>query len=422
MISFDPSRLDVSEIESGQYGLFYGDRVLHTLPGKPVSHRSQRLLFHIRDELDSHGLLRIKDDTLVKPHFNSSYTILGVEQELVASDTDRTWDFRRWLGNDPILHPCAGPEIIDQMARWECVDTYLASIGLHRLNLPLLYDDRSLHSSDEEYAEAVEGALPPQEYAERVSKEYQSLFPAQRAVTLHLNHIHHGLLLLPMVLAQGGCSSAEYANAALAAHAALSQAFPDATPSGHQKDFEAMRGHAETALAYIRASGVEPMMQRFVLGEKVLSDELRDNEFKEVKGANPVDAIKNTADEYVVAYLNSCGGRILWGIRDSDGVCVGVQLSYEQRDRVRREVVSKLKEIKPSIDPSQYRITLHRVVEGGSYKDDLFVVEVCVPSVPNSEPYYTGGNECFVRLDGVKKKLSGPELTDWIRRRITHKT
>lgn len=163
-------------------------------------------------------------------------------------------------------------------------------------------------------------------------------------------------------------------------------------------------------------------MQRFVLGEKVLSDELRDNEFKEVKGANPVDAIKNTADEYVVAYLNSCGGRILWGIRDSDGVCVGVQLSYEQRDRVRREVVSKLKEIKPSIDPSQYRITLHRVVEGGSYKDDLFVVEVCVPSVPNSEPYYTGGNECFVRLDGVKKKLSGPELTDWIRRRITHKT
>lgn len=53
----------------------------------------------------------------------------------------------------------------------------------------------------------------------------------------------------------------------------------------------------------------------FVLNRPADIEETRQYEFKEVKGGKPLDTIKNTCDEYVVAFLNSAGGRIFW--RDS---------------------------------------------------------------------------------------------------------
>lgn len=145
------------------------------------------------------------------------------------------------------------------------------------------------------------------------------------------------------------------------------------------------------------------------------SDETRQIEFKEVRGVNPVKAIVNTADEYAVAFLNSEGGKILWGIRDSDKVVVGVALSDGDRDRLRRDVMAKLGEIQPQIDPSQFRLEIHKL-EGGD--ENRFVIELSVPPGAPSTPYYTSSHQCFVRLEGVKRKLTGPQLTDWIQRRI----
>ena len=51
---------------------------------------------------------------------------------------------------------------------------------------------------------------------------------------------------------------------------------------------------------------------QFILNQPVSVEETRHYEFKEIKGRNPVDTIKNTVDEYVVAFLNSEGGRIYW--------------------------------------------------------------------------------------------------------------
>ncbi len=57
-------------------------------------------------------------------------------------------------------------------------------------------------------------------------------------------------------------------------------------------------------------------------------EETRFFEFKEIKGANPVNSIKNTCDEYVVSFLNSNGGSVFWGIRDNDRIVVGVIVNY----------------------------------------------------------------------------------------------
>jgi DNA modification methylase len=160
---------------------------------------------------------------------------------------------------------------------------------------------------------------------------------------------------------------------------------------------------------------------RFVLGQRVTREENRHWEFKEIKGTNPIDSIKNVADEYVVAFLNSGeGGRILWGVRDTDGEFVGVSLNRQQRDRLKRVLIDKLSTIQPSIDPTAYRINLHEILDDrGRAVPDLYMVEIVVPRVVSRDPYYTGGNEVFVKTDAGKKKLSGPEQTDFIKRRLS---
>lgn len=156
---------------------------------------------------------------------------------------------------------------------------------------------------------------------------------------------------------------------------------------------------------------------RFSLGETLLLEETRHLELKEVKSTNAVRAIVDVADEYAVAFLNSEGGRVLWGIRDADKTVVGVELIPADRDRLRRDITGKLGEVQPQLDPSRFKLTIHPVINGGP---NLVVIELEIPAGQSTKPFYTGSHECFVRADGVKKKLSGQQLTDWILSRATN--
>jgi Putative DNA-binding domain len=160
-----------------------------------------------------------------------------------------------------------------------------------------------------------------------------------------------------------------------------------------------------------------PTLRRYVLGERLDGDEDRLVEYKEIKGSNPVDAIKNAADEYAVAFLNSSGGRMFWGVRDGDRVVVGVPLAYADRDKIRQIVTNKLSGIKPQIDPTSFRLEFHEVFDGGSPVPDLSVVELVIPESGGSTLFWTEGDETFVMLDGVKKRLQGPQIEAFIRSR-----
>jgi DNA modification methylase len=170
------------------------------------------------------------------------------------------------------------------------------------------------------------------------------------------------------------------------------------------------------------ATGFDDLFARdvghLVFGKPIHVEETREYEFKEVTSNRPIDTIANAADEYAVAFLNSQGGRIFWGVRNNDRVVVGVKLTWEERDRLRQIVTNKLVAIRPHIDPTAYRLEVHPV-EHPDRTTDLVVVELVVPRVKATMPYFTGGNDAFVRLDGVKRKLVGPELSEWILRRVS---
>ena len=159
---------------------------------------------------------------------------------------------------------------------------------------------------------------------------------------------------------------------------------------------------------------------KFIVGKPVPFEETRHCEFKEIKGRNPVDTIKNTCDEYVVAFLNSEGGKILWGIRDADRCVVGVMLDAKERDHLRRLVTEQLVKIRPPVAPTAYRISLQSVYADDASTEplpDLFVVEILAPASDSILLHATGGNEIYVRTDAGKRKLSPEEIQDEARRR-----
>lgn len=159
-----------------------------------------------------------------------------------------------------------------------------------------------------------------------------------------------------------------------------------------------------------------PSAARFVLGETLALEESRTLEFKEVTSSHPVNAIANAADEYAVAFLNGDGGAILWGVRDIDHVVVGVALPLGERDRLRQLVLGKLHAIQPSIDPTQFRLELHPVQDAPAERH-LMIVELIVPAGEHVDPFHTASGEVFVRVEGVKKKLTITQLAAWVRNR-----
>jgi len=161
----------------------------------------------------------------------------------------------------------------------------------------------------------------------------------------------------------------------------------------------------------------EPAQFRFYVNQPIPIEETRHYEFKEVTGKNLVSAIINASDEYAVAFLNSGGGHIFWGVRNTDRVAVGVQLNYEQRDRIRRQVWEKLFTIQPATALTKYRVELHPPYDGTEEILDLYVIELVVPAGDPRTMYTTARGVVFVKTDGGKRKLPLQEILEEDRRR-----
>ena len=161
---------------------------------------------------------------------------------------------------------------------------------------------------------------------------------------------------------------------------------------------------------------------RFVQDQPVPFEETRFYEFKEIKGRNPSGSITNASDEYAVAFLNREGGRIFWGVRDSDRITVGVALDERQRDDVRTKVSQKLAAVQPSI-VGHWELEFHNVYDfQEGIVADLWVIELLVPPSRERDVFYTGNGELFIKTDGGKQKLQGLAVTAFIREHLQDET
>lgn len=152
---------------------------------------------------------------------------------------------------------------------------------------------------------------------------------------------------------------------------------------------------------------------KYTLGQRYPSQENRNFEFKEIKGKNPISSIRSVVDQYVVAYLNAAEpheGRIVWGVTDGDLKVVGVSLTDQECDELRRVIVDKLLQITPAIAPTAYRVVFHEIGDGRQPIQNLYLIEVKVPSARRTLLFATGNQEVYVKTDAGKKKLTIAEV------------
>ena len=167
----------------------------------------------------------------------------------------------------------------------------------------------------------------------------------------------------------------------------------------------------------------EPTQIHFIQNQPVPFEETRFYEFKEIRGKNPTHRITKDSDEYAVAFLNSEGGRVFWGVRDSDRTTVGVTLNDQKRDEVRRIVSEKLGSIDPPVSVEDWHLELHQVYNfEGETIEDLWVVELLIRPLQERDIFYTNSKELFVKTPGGKQKLSGPQVTKFIRSHFQNDT
>ena len=189
-------------------------------------------------------------------------------------------------------------------------------------------------------------------------------------------------------------------------------------------EFTVLRENKQVAEEYLASATdadnlTHPTQIRFVQEQPVPFEETLFYEFKEIKGNNPSNRITKDSDEYAVAFLNREGGRIFWGVRDSDRITVGVKLDERQRDEVRRIVSENLGSITPPISVNGWNLQLHSVYDlQGKVIEDLWVIELVVSPPQEKEVFYTSKLELHVKTEGGKKKLLGPQITEFIRDRL----
>ena len=187
-----------------------------------------------------------------------------------------------------------------------------------------------------------------------------------------------------------------------------------------ENDVPQLRENIQLASEYLdRATDAdnlnEPTQIRFVQGYPVPFEETLFYEFKEITGSNPVLPITKHSNEYAVAFLNREGGRIFWGIRDSDRVTIGVMLNEQQRNETRTKVSEKLGAIQPSISVEHWQLEFHNVYDlQGKTVEDFWVIELVIPPPQERDVFYTGSSDLFVKTEGGRQKLRGQQITEFI--------
>jgi hypothetical protein len=81
-------------------------------------------------EFGGHGQMLVQGRTIVAPKFFGSYALFSIQKDWIEPHKDDlSVRFEERLLHDPVLLPVAGPEHVDQYARWVPLDRWLGGLG-----------------------------------------------------------------------------------------------------------------------------------------------------------------------------------------------------------------------------------------------------------------------------------------------------
>ncbi|EHA99307.1 Schlafen-like protein 1 [Heterocephalus glaber] len=113
---------------------------------------------------------------------------------------------------------------------------------------------------------------------------------------------------------------------------------------------------SDSAIVHQEILGQEQLFQGAFLGS-----ETRNTEFKRGSGEYLNMAFKHHVQRYVCAFLNSEGGSLLVGVKDS-GLVQGICCSHHDKDRAHLLVDSILQGFKPQVFPDAHTLTFIPII------------------------------------------------------------
>jgi hypothetical protein len=417
-----PIDLEILESNDG-FALMLDSEVLLTESGVPIQHAAAPLLEHMISEFDGQGAtITVQSRRIVAPKFFGCYALFGIQKEWIESwKDDLSLGFEERLVRDPILHPVAGAEQVDQYARWVPVDDWLGRDRVNdlRCHAFLVAHEFGLDDFKLPADPPLRERVTP--FIAELSECYRALPPEQRCVVMYLNAIHHGPVLFPLALVLGKCNVNEYAQGIMASQAVLSGIFVDVNDKDHLEVFERLREDARTALEYVSFYRKGTPRQR--AGEIIAAGEGARLEFKSTLRMNlhtnkNDDAITHACLKTVAAFLNTDGGQLLIGVAD-DGSIIGIERDgFQNPDKFELHLWNTLKQAFGEAASTVNVKTEVLAMDGKS----ICLVE-CKPS---TEPVICkvkgGGEEFYIRTGPATTPLTPSAMLAYIPKHFSKAT
>ena len=304
----------VPELKPYKYILLVNNKPLKTPKGEPFINDNELLFKHmIFDELE------LKDK--LDPSEFSLYSMFCTFKDFIENAEDfLIVDLEELLLGDIVLKTCAGPEVVDQLYRHDCISKFFSDNHLKRLFLPQTIDNKQTREWIKKYG-SESGFLKLVSF---FSEALRTLTDVQRCVIVNSVNIHNSFLL-GYLLATNRCSPSEYANALLSAECLLSSTFGEVSKEEQKEMLEGIKSDVNTLRQFQEM--ISPIHPLRILIEK---GESRRLEFKSTLRLNlhtqNVDKkMEHSAMKTIAAFLNSEGGKLLVGVSDS-GEILGADL------------------------------------------------------------------------------------------------
>ena len=205
-------------------------------------------------------------------HFNKNRTLvchactlfIDFSSGIVAPEDEAISAFKQNPGYcaafDPIHALCAGPEVVDQLARLEPFRNFCADRGIIPPNWPqggVARPDNTTDIGEIVRANSNGGAVfSTLRYFDTLEREFRQLSGPQIAVMhTYLNFCggYEGTpFVLPLLLVKGLCTPGEFAEGFLATLCIIPRVFGDVSAAEYKREFAKIKRDAERALFFLK--------------------------------------------------------------------------------------------------------------------------------------------------------------------------
>jgi hypothetical protein len=127
-------------------------------------------------------------------------------------------------------------------------------------------------------------------------------------------------------------------------------------------------------------------------------------EFKEVTDQSITNSIKKNLAKNAVAFLNTMGGAIFFGISDS-GEVRGFMTDRGKRDEIANLAIKIISNITPRIPPETYSIKFIPIIENGQISNDLVCLCISFRANHKEQRYEDADGRIWFRQHGATLRL-----------------